>query len=166
MGEFDNRTAVVTGAAGGMGYKTAAMLVAGGAHVTMIDVKDQPALRTSLRLRIAALPSRLASVATATSERTDAEIFDVLEELRGRDDVLATAYIKDQGTLVALAGLAVYPVTVRLAIDWDALGIDPASASITAPAVEGLQESRTFGVDEGIPVEPGKGWLLMIGSRE
>ena len=44
MGDFDNRTAVVTGAAGGMGYETAAMLVAEGARVTMIDLKDPPAL--------------------------------------------------------------------------------------------------------------------------
>lgn len=44
MSDFENRTAVVTGAAGGMGYETAAMLVAGGARVTMIDLKDPPAL--------------------------------------------------------------------------------------------------------------------------
>ncbi len=44
MGEFDGRSAVVTGAAGGMGYETAAMLVAGGADVVMIDLLDAPAL--------------------------------------------------------------------------------------------------------------------------
>jgi hypothetical protein len=84
----------------------------------------------------------------------------------GRDDVLATAYVKDGATLVALASWAEEPVTVRLAIDWNALGIDPGSASITAPAVEALQERRTFEVDEGIPVEPGKGWLIEVRSEE
>ena len=44
MGDFDNRTVVVTGAAGGIGNKAAAMLVAEGAEVTMIDLKDPPAL--------------------------------------------------------------------------------------------------------------------------
>jgi hypothetical protein len=84
----------------------------------------------------------------------------------GRDDVLATAYVKNGATLVALASWAEEPVTVRLAIDWNALGIDPVSANITAPAVEALQERRTFEVGEGIPVEPGKGWLLEVRSEE
>lgn len=44
MGEFDNKVAVVTGAAGGMGYETAVMLVAEGAEVVMIDLKGPPAL--------------------------------------------------------------------------------------------------------------------------
>ena len=39
MGDFEGKVAVVTGAAGGMGYKTAAMLVAEGAEVVMIDLK-------------------------------------------------------------------------------------------------------------------------------
>lgn len=44
MGDFDNKVAVVTGAAGGMGYDTAAMLVAEGAEVVMMGLKDPPAL--------------------------------------------------------------------------------------------------------------------------
>lgn len=44
MGEFDGKTAVVTGAAGGVGYETAVMLVTGGATVHIIDILDAPAL--------------------------------------------------------------------------------------------------------------------------
>ncbi len=44
MSEFDGKTAVVTGAGGGMGYATAALLVAGGAEVTMVDLKEPPEL--------------------------------------------------------------------------------------------------------------------------
>ena len=44
MGDFDGKTAVITGGAGGMGYETAAMLVAGGADVHIIDILKQPAL--------------------------------------------------------------------------------------------------------------------------
>lgn len=44
MSEFDGKTAIVTGGGGGMGYATAALLVAGGADVTMVDLKDPPAL--------------------------------------------------------------------------------------------------------------------------
>lgn len=44
MDEFDGKTAVVTGAAGGVGYETATMLVAGGANVHILDLLDPPAL--------------------------------------------------------------------------------------------------------------------------
>ncbi len=44
MGEFEGKTAVITGAAGGVGYETAAMLVAEGANAHIIDLLDQPAL--------------------------------------------------------------------------------------------------------------------------
>jgi len=44
MGDFEGRVAVVTGAGGGMGYETAAMLVAEGAEVIMVDLKEPPAL--------------------------------------------------------------------------------------------------------------------------
>jgi 3-oxoacyl-[acyl-carrier protein] reductase len=44
MDEFDGKTAVITGAAGGVGYETATMLVAGGANVHIIDLLDPPAL--------------------------------------------------------------------------------------------------------------------------
>lgn len=44
MDEFEGKTAVITGAAGGMGYETATMLVAGGADVHIIDRLDQPVL--------------------------------------------------------------------------------------------------------------------------
>ena len=47
-------------------------------------------------------------------------------------------------------------------IDWKALGLDPAKATITAPAIDKFQEARTFAASEPIPVEPGKGWLLVI----
>ena len=44
MRAFEGKVAVVTGAAGGMGYETAAMLVAEGARVVMIDVKEPETL--------------------------------------------------------------------------------------------------------------------------
>lgn len=44
MGDFDSKVAVVTGAGGGIGYDTASRLVAEGADVVMIDLKNPPAL--------------------------------------------------------------------------------------------------------------------------
>jgi len=64
--------------------------------------------------------------------------------------------------MIALASWAKEPVDVRLAIDWKALGLDPAQARITAPGIDGFQDARTFGADEAIPVQPGKGWLLVV----
>lgn len=46
MGDLEGKRAVVTGAAGGIGYRTAAMLVAEGAEVVMIDVKKPAELPT------------------------------------------------------------------------------------------------------------------------
>jgi hypothetical protein len=80
----------------------------------------------------------------------------------GRTDVLATTYVKAGKAMVALGSWAPQPVDVALAIDWGALGIDPASARITAPGIESFQPARTFRPGEPIPVEPGKGWLLVI----
>jgi hypothetical protein len=80
----------------------------------------------------------------------------------GRDDVLATAYVREGRTIVALASWANEAVGIRLAIDWKALGLDPDKARIVAPRIAGFQESRAFGPDESIPVEPGKGWLLVL----
>jgi hypothetical protein len=80
----------------------------------------------------------------------------------GREDVLATTYTKRGKALVSIASWAKERAEVRLQIDWQRLGLDPASATITAPAVERFQEARVFKVGEPIPVEPGKGWLLVL----
>jgi hypothetical protein len=83
----------------------------------------------------------------------------------GRPDVLATSYLRAGRTMVALASWAKDARTVTLEIDWKALGLDPATATITAPAIDTFQEARTFGPTDAIPLEPGKGWLLVISSR-
>jgi hypothetical protein len=79
-----------------------------------------------------------------------------------RADVLATSYVRNGRTMVAVASWAKERVDVRLSIDWKALGLDPATATITAPAIEGIQDAATFAVDQPIRVEPGKGWLIVI----
>jgi hypothetical protein len=78
------------------------------------------------------------------------------------DQVLATVYKKDGAALVSIASWADSDVDVHLKIDWKQLGIDPSKATITAPEVAKFQHGRTFGIDEKIPVEKGKGWLLVI----
>ena len=81
----------------------------------------------------------------------------------GRDDVLVTSYVrKGDATLLAVASWAPQPTRVKLSIDWKALGLGQAKATLVAPALEGFQPAATFKPDEAIPVEPGKGWLIMV----
>jgi hypothetical protein len=80
----------------------------------------------------------------------------------GRDDVPATVYAKPGQTLVALASWSPQVVDCKLEIDWKALGLDPAKAKITAWKVENFQPAAEFRVGEKIPVQPGRGWLLVL----
>lgn len=80
-----------------------------------------------------------------------------------RDDVLATSYVrKGRKTLIALASWAPQKVGVKLTIDWKALGLSPGKATLTASAVEGFQPAATFKPGDEIPLEPGKGWLIVV----
>ena len=80
----------------------------------------------------------------------------------GRDDVLATSYVRKGKTLIALASWAPDQTDVTLHVDWKALGIKPGKAKLVAPAVEGFQKAAEFKPGDAIPVEPGKGWLLIV----
>jgi len=80
----------------------------------------------------------------------------------GRSDVLATTYRGKRRALVAIASWANEPVEARLEIDWKALGINPANVRIRAPAIENFQQAATFAVGRPVPLEVGKGRLLVI----
>jgi len=76
--------------------------------------------------------------------------------------VLATVYRQKGKALVALASWSEKTVGCRLLIDWKKLGLNPQKITIEAPAIENFQPARTFKPDEEIPVEPGRGWLLIL----
>jgi hypothetical protein len=78
------------------------------------------------------------------------------------EHVLATSYVRNGRTMVALASWAPDTVRVDLTIDWRALGLDRGRARLTAPAIRDFQQERTFSGTRGIPVAPGRGWLLVI----
>ena len=77
-------------------------------------------------------------------------------------DVLATVYKKSRRALISLASWAPEAQNCQLSIDWEALGINPKTAKLTAPPIEGFQEAKSFTPAAEIPVEPGKGWLLVL----
>ncbi|HKO82376.1 MAG TPA: glycoside hydrolase domain-containing protein, partial [Chitinophagaceae bacterium] len=78
------------------------------------------------------------------------------------EKVLATVYKKKGTALISIASWADTNANVQLEIDWNKLGIDPAKATIGAPAVKNFQAQRIFKLNEAIPVEKGKGWILII----
>jgi hypothetical protein len=82
-----------------------------------------------------------------------------------RTDVLATSYVRPDRVLIAIGSWASSEVPLRLAIDWQALGMDSARATLTAPAIEDFQDAATFTPSQPIPVTPGKGWLLILRER-
>ncbi len=83
----------------------------------------------------------------------------------GRADVLATTYLRSGRALVAVASWAADTVAVPLSIDWKALGIDRAHATLRAPAIEGFQPAATFTPDELLRVAPGRGLLIEVGGH-
>ncbi|HUA80261.1 MAG TPA: glycoside hydrolase domain-containing protein, partial [Dyella sp.] len=82
-----------------------------------------------------------------------------------RKGVLATTYLGKGRALVALASWDNQQTDVKLAIDWKALGLNPRDATVYAPKIENFQDERTFAANEAIPVQPGKGWLLVIEKK-
>jgi hypothetical protein len=80
----------------------------------------------------------------------------------GNPEVLATVYHKQGTALLALASWSKQDATIRLTIDWKALGIDPAKAALTALPMENLQPGAEYKPTGEIKVPSGKGLLLML----
>jgi len=82
------------------------------------------------------------------------------------NDILATAYVKKGKTLISIASWAKERVSVHIKIDWNALGINPKKAQFYAPFIKDFQEQATFAPTDSIPVDLGKGWLLIVSEKE
>lgn len=78
------------------------------------------------------------------------------------EDVLATSYLKDGKMLISIASWAAKPVKIKLNIDFIKANINPKKISITAPFIKDFQPEKKFSLNEPIPVEPTKGWLLVL----
>lgn len=79
-----------------------------------------------------------------------------------RDDVLATTYVGKDAVLIAVASWTDTATTCRLRIDWDSLDMNPAAVMMESPAIRDFQAEAVFRPDEGIPIEPGKGRLILL----
>jgi len=81
-------------------------------------------------------------------------------------DVLATAYVKKDSVLISIASWAEDSVLCRLKVDWEALGMDPENVQLRAPFIKDFQGEITFKPSDRIPVDSGKGWLLILEEKE
>ncbi|MEI6512639.1 MAG: glycoside hydrolase domain-containing protein, partial [bacterium] len=77
-------------------------------------------------------------------------------------DVPCTIYQKEGKTLICLASWAEDKVEVKLTIDWQTLGLDESNSTLTAYPITNLQDAATFKTDSPIPIEPQRGWLLIL----
>lgn len=80
-------------------------------------------------------------------------------------NIKATVFIKPAQTLISIASWAPELVYINLNINWEYLGLSRRDTIIVSPKIESFQPARIFEVDESIPVEQGKGWLLILGSK-
>jgi hypothetical protein len=83
-----------------------------------------------------------------------------------RKDVLATTYQGKDWAIVALASWNSQETDIKLSINWKALGLNPDETVIYAPKIENFQEQKQFTTNGTIPVQPGKGWLLVIEKKK
>lgn len=79
---------------------------------------------------------------------------------------LATSYVREgERTLLSLATWEDADASVKLDIDWDALGLNPSECVLHAPEVKDFQPERSWAPGEPINVPAGKGWLIYIEKR-
>lgn len=78
--------------------------------------------------------------------------------------VRATAYVKDDGLLVAVASWAKDTVRVKLDIDWAKIGWRPED-SIWVPGIEGYQKEAWCGLQDRLELAPTKGLLLWFRKK-
>jgi hypothetical protein len=76
--------------------------------------------------------------------------------------VKATVWKRGGRTLVALGNFGDKPALTQLAIDWIALGLDPAKASLYAPAVQNFQPAALFRPGGKIALAPKRGLVLWV----
>jgi len=82
------------------------------------------------------------------------------------ESVKVTVYKQSTQTLLAIGNWNTHDVQVKLVIDWQALGLSKSKCILVAKAIDGFQEENTFLVDELVPTEATKGWLLIIQPKQ
>ncbi len=79
--------------------------------------------------------------------------------------VKATTYVKEDQLLISVASWADAPVDIKLGIDWEAVGLDSSNYQLFAPKIENFQPQTSFDINSKIPIDPKKGWLIMVKKK-
>ncbi len=82
-----------------------------------------------------------------------------------QEGILATVYVKKRKALISIASWAKQPLNCRLKIDWNALGMNAQTARLSAPSIPGFQSEAQLSPAAEIPMEPGRGWLLLLEDK-
>jgi len=77
-------------------------------------------------------------------------------------NVKVTAFVKDGKTLLSIGNYSDQDRSVKIDLDWEALGLDPAACVLRAPEVEDFQNACTWKPGDSIPVAPRRGWLIYV----
>lgn len=80
----------------------------------------------------------------------------------GRPDILATSFVRDGKTMIALASWAKKDTDITLRIDWEQLGLNPDKAKLTAPEITGFQEGFTLSAQDKIRIPKDKGFIFIL----
>ena len=82
------------------------------------------------------------------------------------ESVLATVYKKEKSALIAVASWSKQTEQVELMVDWKKIGINPAKATATLPAMNGFQNAAKLKINNGkiepVSIEKGKGMIVWI----
>ncbi len=79
-----------------------------------------------------------------------------------RKDVLATCYVKDNKTMIAIASWAEKDIDIKLNIDWKQLQLDPRTTRLYGPEIPLFQDEIQFEPTQTFKVKKGKGYLLIL----